>query len=50
LPADVPAAASAPSTWSCPQAATFGMIASTTAGACSFGEAWNACAPITSPM
>ena len=46
----MPAALSALSTWRCPQAAMFGMMASTTAGACSFGDAWNACAPITRPM
>ena len=46
----VPAAASAPSTWVWAQAAMFGSSASTTAGACRAGDAWNACAPITRPM
>jgi hypothetical protein len=45
-----------PATWSAPSililahSAMLGMIASTTAGAWFEGLAWNACAPMTSPM
>src|SRR6185436_14474307 len=46
----VPAAPSAPSMLIFAHSATFGMIASTTAGAWLAGLAWNACAPITRPL
>ena len=36
--------------WVCAQAATFGIIASMTAGAWAGGVAWNACAPMTRPI
>ena len=38
------------STWLCAQLAMFGSSASTIAGACLAGDAWNACAPMTRPM
>ncbi len=50
LSALVPAAPSAPSMLILAHSAMFGMMASTTAGACFAGLAWNACAPMTRPM
>jgi hypothetical protein len=48
--ADVPAALSALSICSLPQAAICGTSASTIAGAWRIGVSWNACAPISMPI